>query len=305
MSEYAIEAEGLTKRYGEHTVVSNLTLQIPRGTVVGFVGPNGAGKTTTMRMLLGLVRPTKGGGSVLGQPITKPENYIHNVGALIEGPAFVPGLTGRHNLKILATLGGHEANRIEPLLRQVSLNGRENDRYRTYSLGMKQRLGLAAALWCEPELLILDEPVNGLDPSGIADVRTLLRTFAGQGGTVFISSHLLSELEIVSDYLVLINGGELVYSGGITDLTESSGRLVVGTSRREDLLVVERIAHEVGFAYELTDNRARITAPTDFAGELNRRCFEAGVVLEELSRERTSLEDVFLSITDSDTNVLV
>ncbi|MFV1989217.1 MAG: ABC transporter ATP-binding protein [Acidimicrobiales bacterium] len=305
MSEFAIETEALTKRYGKQTVVNDLTLQIPRGTVVGFVGPNGAGKTTTMRMLLGLVHPSKGSGTVLGQPITKPERYIHKVGALIEGPAFVPGLSGRHNLQILTTLGGHDADRIDPLLEQVSLRGRENDRYKTYSLGMKQRLGLAAALLCEPELLILDEPVNGLDPAGIADVRALLRTFASQGGTVFISSHLLSELELVSDHLVLINGGELVYAGGITDLTESSGRLIVTTARPEDLIVVERIAHEVGFSYELNNNQARITAPAEFAGELNRRCFEAGVVLEELSRERTSLEDVFLSITESDTNVLV
>ncbi len=165
MTDLAIETDALTKRYGTRTVVNNLTIQIPRGTVVGFVEPNGAGKTTTMRMLLGLVRPTSGGGSILGQPVTKP------------------------------------------------------DRYKTYSLGMKQRLGLAAALLCDPELLILDEPVNGLDPAEIADVRSLVRTFAADGGTVFISSHLLSELELVSDRLVLINDGELVYSGQTTGLT--------------------------------------------------------------------------------------
>jgi ABC-2 type transport system ATP-binding protein len=280
MTDLAIETAALTKRYGTRTVVKNLTIQIPRGTVVGFVGPNGAGKTTTMRMLLGLVRPTSGEGSILGQTVTKPDRYIHHVGALIEGPAFVPGLSGEHNLQILAALGGHDPARIAPLLQQVSLASRGNDR-------------------------ILDEPVNGLDPAGIADVRRLLREFAANGGTVFISSHLLSELELVSDRLVLINDGKLVYSGLTTGLTESSGRLIVSTARSEDLQVIERIAHDGGFAYEVAEKRACITAPADFAGELNRRCFEAGVVLQELTQETTSLEDIFLSITDSDKDALV
>src|SRR5262245_49268361 len=170
----AIEVTGLTKRYGSRTAVDGLDLELPHGVVAGFVGPNGSGKTTTMAMLLGLVRPTAGTGTVLGEPIDRPARYLHRVGALIETPAFYPSLTGRENLRLLATVGRHDAASIDGLLDTVGLAERGDDRVRGYSLGMKQRLGIAAALLGDPELLVLDEPTNGLDPQGVREMRALV-----------------------------------------------------------------------------------------------------------------------------------
>ena len=199
MSTLAIEVSGLTKQYDNLIAVKRATFSVPRGAICGFVGPNGAGKTTTIRMLLGLIAPTSGSANVLGHSITHPEKYLSFVGALIEGPAFYPALTGAENLRVLATLGGFPIHRVEELIIQVGLEGRGNDKYKTYSLGMKQRLGIAAALLPNPALLILDEPTNGLDPEGIQEVRDLLKKLASEGTTVFVSSHLLSEIEIISE----------------------------------------------------------------------------------------------------------
>ena len=180
---------------------------MPAGTICGFVGPNGAGKTTTIRMLLGLISPTGGTGEILGQSISSPDKYLSQVGAMIEGPAFYPALSGAENLKVLATLGGFPIERVDQLLEQVGLAERGKSKYKTYSLGMKQRLGIAAALLPNPKLLILDEPTNGLDPEGIQEIRQLLRSLADNGTTVFVSSHLLSELELISEYLVMLRKG--------------------------------------------------------------------------------------------------
>ncbi|MCA1692926.1 MAG: ABC transporter ATP-binding protein, partial [Actinobacteria bacterium] len=204
-----IETRGLTKRYGGRTVVDSLDISVPTGVIAGFVGPNGAGKTTTLRMLLGLVRPTDGQGHVLGVPLTEPSGYLARVGALIESPAFYPGLSGERNLAVQTTLSGIEPGRIPVVLDRVGLAHRGADPYRTYSLGMKQRLGIAAALLGEPSLLILDEPTNGLDPAGIREMRELLRSLASYGRTIFVSSHLLAEVEQVCDWLVVIEAGAL------------------------------------------------------------------------------------------------
>src|SRR5437588_5332898 len=187
----AIETRRLTKHFGKQTAVDDLSMSIPAGSIAGFIGPNGAGKTTTLRLLLGLVRPNAGSATVLGFPLTESDRYLPRVGALIEAPAFYPSLSGRTNLEVLARLGGYPRSRLNELLEAVDLSDRARDRVGTYSLGMKQRLGVAMALLPDPDLLILDEPANGLDPLGIIEMRDLLRRLREQGKTIFISSHLL------------------------------------------------------------------------------------------------------------------
>ena len=187
MPQLAISVSDLSKKYDSGFAVSHTNFEVPAGTICGFVGPNGAGKTTTIRMLLGLISPSGGTGRILGEPITSPEKYLSQVGAMIEGPAFYPALSGAENLKVLATLGGFPLERVDQLLAQVGLADRGKSKYKTYSLGMKQRLGIAAALLPNPKLLILDEPTNGLDPEGIQEIRQLLRSMADGGTTLFVS----------------------------------------------------------------------------------------------------------------------
>src|SRR6266568_3862473 len=181
----AIATHGLSKHFGQRKAVDGLTISIPAGTIAGFVGPNGAGKTTTIRLLLGLVRPSAGSARILGHPLTDPRSYLPRVGALVEAPAFYPSLSGRTNLEVLARLGGHPRSRVSQLLELVELSDRARDRVGSYSLGMKQRLGVAMALLPDPDLLILDEPANGLDPLGIIATRDLLRRLRDQGKTIF------------------------------------------------------------------------------------------------------------------------
>src|ERR1700761_6064758 len=235
-SPLAVSTTGLTKRFGDRTVVDDVNLAIPRGSVCGFVGPNGAGKTTTIRMLLGLIRPTSGTGSILGGSLTEPASYLHKVGALIESPAFYPQLSGRDNLKALARLGRIPVSTIGPALERTGMTERAGDKYRSYSLGMKQRLGIAAALLPNPELLILDEPTNGLDPGGIVEMRGLIRTFAGDGITVLVSSHLISEIEQICDYVVMIRAGRLVHQGSVGELRAAQQpQFIVAPERDADL----------------------------------------------------------------------
>src|SRR5262249_22894657 len=213
----AIMTEGLTKRYGRRLAVDGLSLEVPVGVVAGFIGPNGAGKTTMMAMLLGLVRPTGGTATVLGASLEDPASYLGRVGALIESPAFWPGLSGIENLRAPATRGGQAPSRIPEVLALVGLDGRGSDRFGHYSFGMKQRLGIAAALLGDPALLVLDEPTNGLDPAGISEMREFIRAVADGERTVLVSSHILSELEQVCDWLIVINEGSLVYQGPARD----------------------------------------------------------------------------------------
>jgi len=298
MSSMAISVRDLSKKYGERMAVSHINFDVPLGTVCGFVGPNGSGKTTTMRMLLGLISHTGGTGQVLDASIDQPEKYLHRVGAMIEGPAFYPALTGAENLKVLATLGGFPIERVQTLLEQVGLGDRAKSKYKTYSLGMKQRLGIAAALLPNPQLLMLDEPTNGLDPEGIQEVRALLRSLADNGTTVFVSSHLLSELEIISDYLVMLRKGEVVFSGKIEELLLAQQNvLVVKGQRPADLETIVSIATGMGHSATIRNNEVHVQADADWAATLNRAAFDAGITLSQLTPQLPNLEETFFEMT--------
>ena len=249
-------------------------------------------------MLLGLIAPSSGTGTVLGHPITEPEKYLASVGAMIEGPAFYPALTGIENLKVLATMGGIPIERAESLIDLVGLAGRGGDKYKTYSLGMKQRLGIAAALLPNPALLILDEPTNGLDPEGIQEVRDLLKKLASEGTTVFVSSHLLSEIEIISEYIVMLRKGEVVFAGSIENLLfNQKPMIIVSTLNSEDLEKVADIARNEGHHVTIRSNQAHIEGPHEWAPVLNRKAFEAGITLAQLTPTLPNLEETFFEMT--------
>ncbi len=294
----AIHTDGLTKTFGSRRAVDALSLTVPRGAIAGLVGPNGAGKTTTLRLLLGLVRPTAGEGAVLGESIRRPSAFLHRVGALIEGPAFYPTLSGRTNLSTLATLGRHRDADIGALLRLVGLEDRARDMFRTYSLGMKQRLGIAAALLADPELLILDEPANGLDPPGIIEMRELMRRLRDAGKTLLVSSHLLGEVDQVADWLIVLVAGRALYCGPAAELPgrelgrdprrhRVSGAARRGAAHRRRARSPRRRRERAG-----THHRA----PASFAGELNRLSMQAGATIVELHQVQSTLEESFLQI---------
>ena len=297
MSEsFVVETRGLTKVYkGNIVAVDNLDLRVRRGEVYGFLGPNGAGKTTTLRMLLGLIAPTSGSASVLGQaPGT--EASIARVGALVESPAFYPYLSGRDNLRTIARLSTLDASHVERVLVDVEMAERAGDKFKTYSLGMKQRIGVAAALLKDPELLILDEPTNGLDPAGMADMRQLIRRLGQGDRTVLLSSHLLGEVEQICDRAGVIRRGKLVVEGTISELRGAGGLLI----RAEP---VDRAVEIIGGLDEVevvdsTDGTLRVSTNPVNAAELNRILVEAGLAVSELRPLQASLEDVFLQLTE-------
>jgi ABC-2 type transport system ATP-binding protein len=299
-SELAIATEGLTKRFGVRMAVDSLALEVPQGVVSGFVGPNGAGKTTTIRLLLGLVRPTAGAGTVLGAPLSRPAAYLNRVGAMIEGPACYPTLSGRANLMALARLGGIPSTRVAPALERVGLARRADDTVGRYSHGMKQRLGIAAAVLAEPELLVLDEPTNGLDPAGIAEIRGLLRVLADDGVTVFVSSHLLAEIEQICDHLVMIRDGRLVFQGGVADLlTAQTPSLVARPEHDEQATDLAALAIGAGRSARLIDGAVHVDADAHWAAVLNRLAMRAGITLIHLSERRPRLEEAFFNLTSA------
>jgi ABC-2 type transport system ATP-binding protein len=308
VSPPVVETKGLTKRYGSRTVVDALDMRIPPGVVAGFIGPNGAGKTTTLRMLLGLVRPSAGEGRVFSLPLHSPASYLPSVGALIESPAFYPGLSGARNLAVQATLGGLSQARVPVVLERVGLADRGDDRYRTYSLGMKQRLGIAGALLGDPTLLILDEPTNGLDPAGIRDMRALVRSLAEDGPTVLISSHLLAEVQQVCDWLVVIEHGRLVFQGPTARLLAGGDELRLGCEHPADLPRLQALLTRRGLIATIADERVHvdlaeagaISSPSGInglLGEINRAAMAEQLTLVELTITRASLEDRYLSLT--------
>jgi ABC-2 type transport system ATP-binding protein len=296
----AVSTSGLTKRFGNRTVVDDVALAIPSGSVCGFVGPNGAGKTTTIRMLLGLVRPTSGSGTILGGSLTEPATYLSKVGALIESPAFYPQLSGRENLKALARLGRIPLTAVDPVLERSGLLARSGDRYRSYSLGMKQRLGIAAAMLAGPELLMLDEPTNGLDPAGIVEMRSLIKSFADGGITVLISSHLISEIEQICDYVVMIRAGRLVHQGSVAELRASQQAEFLLTPEHDtDRDRLARILQQGGCTVTPQDEGGSllVAAPGVGAAGLNRLAAQNGITLRQLAERTRSLERAFFALT--------
>ena len=299
MSQFAISVSGLTKDYNGLRALDHATFEVPFGTICGFVGPNGSGKTTTIRMLLGLIDPSDGKGEVLGQPINHPERYLSSVGAMIEGPAFYPALTGAENLHVLATLGGFPHDRVQTLLETVGLGDRGDSKYKNYSLGMKQRLGIAASLLPHPKLLILDEPTNGLDPAGIQEVRDLLEKLASEGVTVFVSSHLLSEIEMISQYLVMLQKGKVIFFGKTADLLHRSKPTI--TAIPVDPRDVERLAvlaRAAGHDARIVGSEIHIDAEESWGAELNRLAFSNQIILMQITPVHPTLEETFFEMTE-------
>ena len=297
-SPLALDVADLSKKYGDRMALSHANFEVPMGSICGFVGPNGSGKTTTIRMLLGLITPSTGGGHVLGESITQPEKYLPKVGAMIEGPAFYPALTGKQNLAVLAKLGGFSTDQIQKLLELVDLGDRGDSKFKTYSLGMKQRLGIAAALLPNPKLLVLDEPTNGLDPAGIHEIRTLLRKLADEGTTIFVSSHLLSEIEMISDYLVMLREGKVIFSGKTSDLLAAQKPLILAKPENQnDLVKLNQIAQGLGIDSKIKEDLVEASADANFAAKLNKAAFDAGITLTSLTSIRPTLEETFFEMT--------
>jgi ABC-2 type transport system ATP-binding protein len=291
----------LSKRYGERLAVDGLNLEVRRGEVFGFLGPNGAGKTTTIRMALGLVTPTAGSVEVLGQDVaTNRAAILPRVGALIETPALYPYMSGRDNLRaVAAVLGGVAPERIEAVLELVGLAGRQRDRVRTYSLGMKQRLGVAIALLSDPALLVLDEPANGLDPAGIVEMRDLMRQLASEGKTVFISSHVLTEVRQICTRVAIINFGRLITETTVDELVGGHGEFAV---RLEPAYVDEALtlvrSQPWGRDARVDNASTLIThAPGGHGRDLNLFLVQAGFAPSSFTEHTEDLEQVFLRLT--------
>jgi ABC-2 type transport system ATP-binding protein len=302
-SDNAVVVDGLSKNFGSRIAVDEVSFSVPAGTVAGLIGPNGAGKTTIMAMLLGLVRPSAGSATVLGSPVSKRTEYLSRVGALIEAPAFHPGVSGVDNLRALAVLGGHSTVGLDDLIDLVGLSGRGDDRVGSYSFGMKQRLGIAAALIGDPDLVILDEPTNGLDPVGMQDVRALIRTISDGGRTVIVSSHLLGELEQVCGWLIVLDHGGLVHLGTPESLGGTSDALVLRAEQPDHLDDLAVIAGSSGLPVERRDGELVVTITEEvdagrLAGEINRRAHTAGIVLAELHHQRADLEARYLELVN-------
>ena len=296
-----IEVEGLVKRYRRFrrpttVAVDGLDLSVPAGGVFGFLGPNGAGKTTTIRCLLGLVKPTTGGCRLFGVDSGRDlSGVVHRVGSMVEAPAFFPGMSGRKNLALLGGVEGLGKQAVASVLERVGLGGRGDDRVKTYSLGMKQRLGIAAALLKDPELLILDEPANGLDPAGIKEVRELLRTLGREGRTVFVSSHILSEVQQMCDQVAILARGRCVAAGAVEDvLHRATWRTVVGV-RDPEAAASALAAKEI----EAIVEAGRVIVPGSITDpeRITKVLAEAGIYLHELRRDEADLESVFLELT--------
>jgi ABC-type multidrug transport system ATPase subunit len=295
---FVIETSALTKRYGERILaVDRLDLRVRRGEVYGFLGPNGAGKTTTLRMLLGLVRPTSGSAHVLGAAPGSPSGLLR-VGALVESPSLYPFLSGRDNLRVLARHGHVPESRIDAVLEEVELTDRASDRFAGYSLGMKQRLGVAAALLKNPDLLILDEPTNGMDPAGMAEMRAFIRDLAGGRRTVLLSSHLMTEVEQICDRVGVIRSGTLVGEGTVAELRGRESLHV----RAEPLAAAERLLDALPTVEHVVavDGGLRIAADPAAASAINLALVEAGIAVSELRAEQASLEQVFLELTQTE-----
>lgn len=288
-----IEVHGLTKRYGATLAVQDLSFTVTAGRVTGFLGPNGAGKSTTMRVILGLVRPNAGTTTVLGRPYRELDRPEKRVGALLETFDAHPGRSGRSHLRVLALAGGIPRSRVDEVLTLVELGQAGRRRVKGYSLGMRQRLGLAAALLGDPEVLVLDEPANGLDPQGIRWLRDFLRALASEGRTILVSSHVLAEVAQTVDDVVIIHRGRLVRQAAMAEVEAMAARATLVRSPDAPRLVSLLVGEGVE-ATAVGEDRITAHAPTERVGEI---AASHGVVLHELTAERASLEEVFLELT--------
>jgi ABC-2 type transport system ATP-binding protein len=297
----AIRTLALSKAYGKRLAVDRLDLQIDRSELFGFLGPNGAGKTTTIRMALGLITPTAGSVEILGHEVRAHRSEVlPRVGALVESPALYGYMSGRDNLRAIGdVLGGVPERRIDEVLEIVALKGRDRDRVRTYSMGMKQRLGLGIALLNDPDLLILDEPANGLDPAGIVEMRDLLRDLSAQGKTVFISSHVLTEVQQICTRVAIINHGKLIKVAPVHELLQSSGEFAVKVDSPADLVAVLR-RQPWGAEARVEDGVVVTKAPEGKGRNLIRFLVENGQMPDSVSERQQDLEDIFLSLTGGD-----
>ncbi|TCN41988.1 ABC-2 type transport system ATP-binding protein [Kribbella orskensis] len=297
MSETAaplVEVTGLTKRYGDTLAVDGVDLTVLPGEVYGFLGPNGAGKTTALRILTGLIAPTSGTVRVLGGAPGQAQ-VLARTGSMIESPAFYPYLSGLDNLRLLAEYAEVPRARIHEVLALVDLTDRARDRFSTYSLGMKQRLGVAAALLKDPELVILDEPTNGLDPAGMRDMRRLIRELGADGRTVLLSSHLLGEVQQICDRVGIISQGKMVAEHNVEEL-RGQQELVIRAVPRESArsVLTEALGADTVHLY---DDTLRVKVAPDRAAEVNRVLVEAGIAVSELRSTERALEDVFFELT--------
>jgi ABC-2 type transport system ATP-binding protein len=298
--ESAVSVRCLTKSYGGRQAVDGISFDIAPAEICGLVGPDGAGKSTTLRMLLGLVRPSSGTGSILGCPIDRPAGYLHRVGAMIGNPAFYPNLTGRRNLRVLAELGGLRGVDLDDLLDQVGLTGRADCGYAGYSFGLKRRLGIAAALLGDPELLILDEPGNGLDPAGAAAMRELLRSIAAAGRTVLVTGRQLAEIENLADRVVFLRAGRLIFSGSMTELRSATrARTIAVPEDRAELTALTDVVRRLGLTTHLNTELGGLEIETDNSALINRSAHEDGILLASIRVTRPSLEEIFLPVAGS------
>ncbi len=299
--DVALRTIHLTKQYKQRLAVDDLSLEVRKGEIFGFLGPNGAGKTTTIRMALGLISPTSGSVEILDQDVARRRAHVlPRVGALIETPALYLYLSGRNNLRAIASaLGGVPENRIDAVLELVGLAGRQKDKVKTYSLGMKQRLGIAIALLQDPDVLLLDEPANGMDPAGIVEMRDLMHRLSAQGKTVFISSHLLTEVQQICTRVAIINLGKLVTESTVAELVQNHGEFRVTVERASEAVTLLK-AQPWGQSARHENEHTLITAAPEESGRsLNLFLSQAGFVPDLLERPAQDLEQVFLSLTNS------
>jgi len=299
-AELAISTRGLRKTYwnrkGRHVAVQGLALDVPIGGVHGFLGPNGSGKTTTIRMLLGLVRADSGTMSIFGRDVPRHlPQVVGRVGAIVESPKFFPAFSGRKNLQLLAEAIGRPRAVVDQVLEQAGLGDRGRDKYRTYSLGMKQRLAIAATLLKEPDLLIFDEPTNGLDPAGIREIRNTMRSLGEQGKTVLVSSHILDEVEQVADMVSIIGHGRLLASGPVADVIgdQTATSIRVGVA---DLVAARRVLTDSGLLVR-QDGALLVVMGAGDGAQITRRLAAHDLFVNELTPVRADLESVFLELT--------
>ena len=302
MSAMPIEARGLVKRYGEVTAVDDVDLTVGAGEVYGYLGPNGAGKTTSLRMLLGLIRPDAGSAKLFGRdPLVEGARALDGVAGFVEAPRFYPYLSGRRNLELVAALdGGEAASRIGEALDTVELSARAKDRVGGYSHGMRQRLGIAAALVREPRLLLLDEPTTGLDPGGMRDMRRLVRRLADQGITVLLSSHLMGEVEELCDRVAIVRSGRVVYEGSLAELLASTaGRYLLRTT--DDVRAAALAADRLGVTdVRFGDGGLTLSADDEAVTALSIALGEAGIGIAALVPRTATLEELFFRMTEGD-----